>query len=404
MDHDHADLIPRSEAVERVAHIRETALDRLDTDSVPLDAISGRVLAEAVVAEQDQPPHSFATMDGFAFDASENYPFELVDREVFPEDDPGKIAAGKAVGIATGAPVPRGANAVLKVEEATVDDGQLRGTDTTPGAYVYERGSNVEAGERLFEAGETLSPKDAILLRDLDVEAVEVRERFSVGVLATGTEIHEGRIDDLDSPMLAGLVRSWSHDATYEGSVPDDYETVEARIATLADQHDVVLTTGGTSVGKKDYVIRALQALGDVDFHRVAVRPGKPIAAAQLPDHDATVFAIPGKPVGAHAITTLVARPFFTGRSDLPTVQATFTKDVDLGPSGFEYAIPVTLDDGEARPLGQADSPLAVYEETFDPSVLSSSTRATRADGFVLTETGLNAGESVRVIPYTSVE
>ena len=405
MDHDHADMLARGDAVERVFDRREAALERLDTESVALGEIAGRVLATDVEAPRDQPPHSHATMDGFAFDASADYPYEVVDREVFPEDDPGTLDADQAVRIATGAPLPEGANAVLKVEESSVDDDdELTGADLEPGTYVYERGSNVEAGERLFSAGEVLSPKDAILLRDLGVEDVEVRERFSVGVLATGTEIHEGRIDDLDSPMLAGLVRSWGHDATHEGSVPDDYDTVESRISELAEEHDVLLTTGGTSVGKKDYVIRALDAIGDVKFHRVAVRPGKPIAVADLPDHDATVFAIPGKPVGAHTITALVARPFFTGRADLPTVPAAFTHDVDLGPEGFEYAIPVTLADGEATPLGHADSALAVYEETFDPSVLSSSTRATRADGFVLTESALSAGDSVRVVPYPSVE
>ncbi|WP_232702254.1 molybdopterin molybdotransferase MoeA [Halobacterium wangiae] len=404
MDHDHADMLSREDAVERVLDGRERALDRLGTETVALDEIAGRVLATDVEATVDQPPHSHATMDGFAFDASADYPYEVVDREVFPEDDPGTLDAGQAVRIATGAPLPEGANAVLKVEESTVEGSELRGTDLEPGTYVYERGSNVEAGEVLFSAGETLSPKDAILLRDLGVEAVEVRARFSVGVLATGTEIHEGRIDDLDSPMLAGLVRSWGHDATYEGSVPDDYEIVEDRISELAEVHDVLLTTGGTSVGKKDYVIRALDSLGEVDFHRAAVRPGKPIALADLPDHDATAFAIPGKPVGAHTITSLVARPFFTGRTDLPTIPAEFSHDVGLGPEGFEYAIPVTLEDGEATPLGHADSALSVYEATFDPSVLSSSTRATRADGFVLTERALSAGESVRVVPYPAVE
>jgi molybdopterin molybdotransferase len=404
MDHDHADLLARDEAVERVLDRRDAAVGRLDAESVPLDEIAGRVLATDVEAPADQPPHSHATMDGFAFNASTGYPYDLVDREVFPEDDPGTVDADEAVRIATGAPLPEGASAVLKVEESSVENGELRGTDLDPGTYVYERGSNVEAGERLFSAGDVLSPKDAILLRDLGVEDVEVRGRFSVGVLATGTEIHEGRIDDLDSPMLAGLVRSWGHDATYEGSVPDDYDTVEDRVSELADEHDVLLTTGGTSVGKKDYVIRALDALGDVKFHRVAVRPGKPIALADLPDHDATAFAIPGKPVGAHTITALVARPFFTGRTDLPTVEAEFTEDVGLGPTGFEYAVPVTLADGEATPLGHVDSALSVYDETFDPSVLSSSTRATRADGFVLTERALSAGEPVRVVPYPSVE
>jgi molybdopterin molybdotransferase len=409
MDHDHADLLARSNAVERVLDIRREALDRLDTETVELDEISGRVLAEPVVAERDQPPESHATMDGYAFDATADYPYDVVDREVFPEDDPGELDESEAVRIATGAPLPRGANAVLKVEEATVTEGELSGTDLDSGTYVYERGSNVAAGETLFEAGERLSPKDAILLRDLGVEAVDVRERFSVGVLATGTEIHEGRIDDLDSPMLAGLARSWGHEATYDGTVPDDYETVRDRIAALASEHDVVLTTGGTSVGKKDYVIRALGELGEIEFHRVAVRPGKPIAAVRLPEYDATAFAIPGKPVGAHTITALVARPFFTGRTDLPTTPATFTHDVALGPEGFEYAIPVTLADGDretpdATPLGIEGSALSVYADTFDPSVLSSSTRATCADGFVLTESALDAGDTVRVVPYPAVE
>ncbi|WP_336037909.1 molybdopterin molybdotransferase MoeA [Halobacterium yunchengense] len=404
MSHDHADLLWRSDAVERVLDARDAALSRLGVTSVGLDAVAGRVLAEDVTASEDRPAHSFATMDGFAFDATADYPLEVVDRDVFPEDDPGELGSGRAVRIATGAPLPRGANAVLKVEDGVVDGGELAGEPVDPGTYVYERASNVAAGDRLFDAGERLSPKDAVLLRDLGVESVPVRERFSVGVLATGTEIHEGRVDDLDSPMLAGLVESWGHDATYEGSVPDDAETVRDRVAALAERHDVVVTTGGTSVGRKDYVVRALADLGDVDFHRVRVRPGKPIALADLPEFDATAFAIPGKPVGAHTVAVLVARPFFTGRTDLATVPAACTHDVGLGPDGFEYAVPVTLDGGDATPLGHTASALSVYEETFDPSVLSSSTRATRADGFVLTETPLAAGADVRVVPYPVVE
>ena len=404
MPTDTPDLVSRADAVSRVLSRRAAVVDGLDVESVPLDAVAGRVLASDVVADADHPPRSHATMDGFAFDATDEYPLEVEDRELFPEDDAGGLDSGRAIPIATGAPLPGGANAVLKVEEATVEDGRLTGPRTDPGTYVYERGSNVAAGEVLFGADERLSPKDAILLRDLGIERIDVRERLSVGVLATGTEIHEGRDADLDSPMLCGLVRAWGHEATYEGSVPDDYETVERRIDDLAAEHDVVVTTGGTSVGKKDYVIRALESLGEVAFHRVAVRPGKPIALCSLSERDATAFAIPGKPVGAHTIACLVARPFFTGLTDLPTLSAEFTHDLGLGPEGFEYAIPVALDDGRATPLGHADSPLSVYEERFDPSVLSSSTRATRADGFVVADEPLEAGEVVDVVPYEVVE
>lgn len=411
--HDHDDMVTWDAAAERVRSLRGRWLEQLGTAEVGVGDIAGRTLAAPIDAPADVPARSHATMDGFAFDATHDYPLDVADADVFPEDDPPAVDAGQAVRIATGAPLPPSANAVLKREEATVEDGHLTGTDLAPGTYVYERGSNVAEGERLFAAGERLSPKDAILLGDLGIDTVRVREPIEVGLLATGTEIHEGRHRDLDSPMLAGLVRSWGHHATYEGSVPDDYDRVESRIAALAAEYDVVVTTGGTSVGDKDYVIRALDSLGEVLFHRVRLRPGKPIAVAELPDDDAIVVAIPGKPVGAHAVTTLVARPLFTGETSLSTVPARMARGVDIATPGFAYAIPVTLEDGDdgsngptdvAMPLGHVDSDLAVYEDAFDPSVLSSSTRATRADGFVLTETAVGRDEAVRVVPYPVVE
>jgi molybdopterin molybdotransferase len=404
MSHDHDDMLERSAAVERVLAVRRELLDGRATEAVPIERIDGRTLAEAVVADHDRPPHSHATMDGFAFDATDDYPLTLVDREVFPEDDPGTIGAGEAVRIATGAPLPEGANAVLKREESVVENDHLDGADLDPGTYTYEQGSNLRAGETLFEPGERLSPKDAILLGDLGHDEIPAYERFSVGLLATGTEIHEGRHTDLDSPMLGGLVESWGHTPTSEGTVPDDFDRVRDRIDELAAAHDVVVTTGGTSVGHKDHVITALSDLGDVRFHRVAIRPGKPIAVAWLPDHDAAAVAIPGKPIGAHTIAILVARPLFAGESRLATVEAALSRDVGIGPAGFEYAVPVTFDDGQAMPLGHEDSALSVYSETFDPSVLSSSTRASRADGFFLTEGDREAGETVAVVPYPVLE
>ncbi|MEF8785349.1 MAG: molybdopterin molybdotransferase MoeA [Haloarculaceae archaeon] len=404
MAHNHDDMMWRTDAVESVLALRRAALAEQPTEAVTLDRVAERVLAEDIVADQDVPAHDHATMDGYAFDATDDYPLTVVDSEVYPEDEPPSIGDGEAVEIATGASLPPEANAVLKREESEVDGDQLSGVDIDPGTYTYERGSNVTAGERLFEQGTRLSAKDTILLGDLGKEAVDVVERFTAGILATGTEIHEGRQQDLDSDMLANLVRSWGHDASYEGSVPDEYDRVKSVIEDVAEQYDVVLTTGGTSVGHKDHVIRALDDLGQVHFHRVRIRPGKPIAAATLEDADATVFAIPGKPLGAYTISTFVMRPFFTGRTDLPSVDATLTHDVELGLDGFEYMIPVTLSDGEATPMGHVASPLEVYEREFDASVISSSTRATRADGAVVTQSALSAQETVSVVPYPALE
>jgi len=403
-DGDEADPpLNRGAAVEAVGSLREVALDRQGTESVALLELANRTLADSVDAPADVPPRDMATMDGFAFDATGGFPYEIVEA-VYPEEDPPEIGPDEAVRIATGAPLPPSADAVLEREAATVEDDHLAGPPVEPGRYTYRKGTNVRAGERLFAAGERLAAKDAILLRDLGVEHVSVHERFSVGVLATGTEIHEGRSSDLDSPMLSSLVRAWGHDPAYEGTVPDEFETVVSTVADLARSHDVVLTTGGTSVGRRDYAVRALRSLGDVRFHRVAIRPGKPIAVADLPEYDAVAVAIPGKPLGAYTSATLVARPLFTGEDATPAVEATLARRVELPDPAFEYAVPVVIDGGEAMPLGHVDSPLAVYEGTIDPSVLSSSTRATRADGFVLTDVALDGGESVGVIPYGVVE
>jgi molybdopterin molybdotransferase len=402
MTQDHEDMRWRAAAVETVCDLRRSALRAAPTESVPLDSIAGRVLATDVVADADLPARDHATMDGYALDATRDYPLTVSGAEVFPADDPPALDPGTAVPIATGAPLPAEANAVLKREDATVEGDRLTGAAIDPGTYTYARGSNVTAGETLFERGERLTAKDAILLGDLGHESVTVTRPFSVGVFATGTEIHEGRQDDLDSDMLASLVRSWGHRPTYEGTAPDDFETVRNDIASLASAHDVVVTTGGTSVGHEDHVVRALADLGEVHFHRVRIRPGKPIAVATV--DETVVFAIPGKPLGAWVVSTLVMRPFFTGRTDLPTVSARFSCDLELGPDGFEYAVPVTLDGDAATPLGHVDSPLAVYEDTFDPSVLSATTRASRADGFVLTTDPLGAGETVRVVRAESVE
>ena len=397
------ELIDRHEAITAVLDRRLTVAEYRSAETVAIDAVNGRTLARDIVADRDVPAADTATMDGYALDATDPYPLALLDDEIAAETTPPHLPAGHAVAIATGGRLPEGANAVLKQEEAVVEAGQLRGAELDVGTYTYERGSNVAAGEILFERYERLSPKDAIFLRDLGHEAVEVLEPLSVAVLATGTEIHEGEWDDLDTPMLVGLLRSWGHEATAAGTVPDDEEQVIAAIESLADEHDVVVTTGGTSVGRHDYVIDALLELGSVDFHRVRLRPGKPIAMASL-DDATTAFAIPGKPVGAHTISTLVMRPFFTGSAALPTLEATWPIDLDIGDPEFEYAIPVTLDGEHAHPLGHVDSPLAIYSDRYDPSVLSSSTRATRADGFVLTDSALTAGSKVGVVPYPVVE
>jgi molybdopterin molybdotransferase len=390
--------IARAEAIECLLAHRRTALDALPADDVALDALAGRTLAADVRAPEDVPPHDYATMDGFAVATGDTSP--AVAAEVFPEDHPPELDDGEAARIATGAPLPVRTNAVLKVEDATVENGRLSGPDLAPGTNVSPRGGTARADEVLFEVGTRLAPRHAALLSDVGIDSPTVRKRFSVAIVATGTEIHEGRQPDRDSAFLAGLVREWSHEPTICESVPDDSQAVRRAIESAAATYDVVLTTGGTSVGSADHVATVLDA-HDSLFESVRLRPGRPVMAAVV---DGTLaIGLPGKPLAAHTAAVLVARPFFTGEQRLPSIRTELASRVEV-PDDREYAVPVVLGDGAAIPLGHAESALEIYDERFAPGLVAANTRVMTADGIVLADDSLAADEIVEVIPYRVLE
>ena len=391
--------LDRERAVDRLLGLRRDGFDT-PVERVDLGLAAGRTLAEPVDAPGDVPRHDHATMDGYAFAAGDGYPLTVVD-EVLAEDDPTDIGSGEAVAVATGAPLPPRADAVLMREEATVEGGRLSGPSVEPGTNVYPSGTTAAAGERLFEAGRTLAPRHAALLRDVGVGSVAVRRPLSVAVIATGTEIAEGRQPDRDSEMLRNLLRRWGHEPTVEEPVPDDEERVRRALRTAAESYDAVVTTGGTSVGRADHVVGVLRE-GDVLFRGVALRPGRPVTVATL--GGTPVCALPGKPIAAHTAAALVLRPFLTGERRLPTVTAEATARLAVPDDDVEFAVPVVLDGDGATPLGHADSAFRLYGERFAPGRLASSTRATLADGVVLTAEGFAAGERVDVVPYEVVE
>lgn len=353
-----------------------------------------RWLAADATATFDSPARDYATMDGYAFDATDEYPLAVVG-EVLAGDDPGSIDTGEAVRIATGAPLPQGANAVLKVELAEESGDQLSGESIDPGTYAYRRGSNFAAGETLLSAGTKLRARHAAILRDAGIDEVETVVPPRGGILATGEEIAAGDIEDLDSEVFEGYLAEWGIDGECLGAVPDDPGMVREALREACDRFDVVFTSGGTSVGKADHIVSALRELGEVHFHAVRIRPGKPIAVASVDGTE--VFAIPGKPIGALVAVETVVRPFFEP-TPRPTVECEFGADLSIPTEGFTYVVPVRVSDGTAWPLGRegGDGP-AIYGETFNPSVISSASRVSMMDGYVVTERGLDADEIVGV-------
>ena len=395
---------------------RRVAVDRLrsavdahppDGDSVVVapEAVAGRTVAGDVTAPVSVPERPFATMDGFALVAGAGGPRPIVN-SVAPADDPDRLADGTAVRVATGAPLPDGADAVVPVEEATVRDGRLVAASPPPepGANLFPAGGTAAEGEVLFASGDRLSSRHAALLCDLGIERVAVEPLRDTAVLATGTEIARGVQPDRDSAMLAGLLRGGGCEPTALPPVPDDRERVAAAVARAAAEFDLVITAGGTSVGAGDHVGDVL-ADHDPLFDGIALRPGSPATVAVV--DETPVCALPGKPLAAHTVATLVLRPALAATPDgrdPATVPAVAATDVDLPDEAAEYAIPVDLADGQAVPIGQGDGTSALYGDRFRPGRVASSTRATLADGVVIADDPLVAGEDVRVVPYGVIE
>ena len=395
-------FVTRSRATAILQSLRERTIESLGTTTVePGAGIRNRVVAAPVTAAADRPEYDRAMMDGYAVAADATQPLAVTE-DVFPEDDRPTVPADTAVRITTGAPLPETADAVIRAEDAIVEGGQLRGPSVESGEYTYRQGSNVRAGERVYDVGARLAARDAILLKDLEVDAVPVYRPFSVAVLATGTEITEDPSMDRDSEMLLELFDAWGAEATIEGVVPDEPDAVASSIESLAAEYDVVATTGGTSQGSKDYVLSALESLGEVQFHGLQFRPGKSLGVADL--DSAVAFAVPGKPFAAYTVTAFVLRTFFTGESRLPTVEGVCPVDVGIPNPDFTYAIPATLNGEEVVPLGHESSSVPIYGNVFKTTALSSVTRIARADGAILATDPIGAGEQVTVVPYESLE
>ena len=288
----------------------------LDAEPVPVAAAAGRVLAEDVAARVDLPPFASSAMDGFAVRAADvpgRLPIVFRIAAGLPADRP--LAPGEAMEISTGGTVPAGADAVVPIENVVATDNAIDVADpVSSGAHVRPTGGDVRAGDVLLEAGTVLGAAQVGALAAAGVAEVLCARRPNVVVLSTGTELRApgdelgpGQIYESNGPMLAAAFEASGALVERIGPIPDDEEShrdaLERGLAA-----DVLVSSGGVSVGPHDLVRRILAELGvEEDFWGVAVRPGKPLAFGS---RGATlVFGLPGNPVSALVAVELFVRP-----------------------------------------------------------------------------------------------
>jgi molybdopterin molybdotransferase len=400
-------FLTRTTVEEAVAWIGSTLAvgSGKSTEEISLKDAAGRILAQDIISNADVPGFNRSMMDGYALRAEETYgatsynalPFTVTGTSLPGRPFTGIVTRGSSVRIMTGAPMPDGANAVLPVEGTEIqNDMMLAVSEVSIGKHVGVIGEDVAVGAKILTAGRTLRPQDLGVLSSIGRGIVPVVKRPIVRILITGNELLPAgtspqgfQIADANGPMLCSLVTRDGGIAVMPPLIHDSRDQLQA---AMLEPADVVLVSGGSSVGEEDHAPQILAQHGTLAIHGIAMRPSSPAGMGIL--NGAFVFLLPGNPVSC-----LCAYDFFAGRviralggrnEDWPyrRITATLTRKIVSTVGRVDYAR-VKLD-------GTAAEPIAVS----GASVLSSTTQA---DGFMVipaNSEGLAANSTVDVFCY----
>jgi molybdopterin molybdotransferase len=309
-------MIPVADAMARIlADVTTTTPE----ETLSLARGLGRVLARDVSAPFDVPPLDNSAVDGYAVRASDLRPGARVQLRVVADLPAGAVYAGsleprETLRIMTGAPIPRGADTVVPKEQSQVTGDAVELGAVEFGANVRARGEDVRIGSMVLQAGSVLRPQDLGLIASLGFDAVTVHRRPRVALLSTGDEVVEpgrprrpGQIYDANRFSLGAMVESAGAQPIDHGIVPDLRDVLRHHLLQAAEGADVVLTSGGVSVGDYDLVKSVLGEVGGIDFWQVAMQPGRPLAVGRIAG--TPFFGLPGNPVASVLCFHLFVRP-----------------------------------------------------------------------------------------------
>lgn len=382
----------------RIADARERLLDipPIDrTERTSLSVADGRTVAEPIEAVRNVPHYARAAMDGWALRAEDT--FGASDRSPAILRTAAEAGPGRAVRVHTGSELPERADAVVMIEDTDRIDDEIEVFDAVAaGENVAPIGEDVEAGQQLYDPGHRLRPSDLGLLKGTGIDTVEIVEAPEVAVIPTGEELVQadpdpGEVVETNRFTISRLAERWGADVTRREIVTDDHETLRAAVQRDLTR-DVVVTTGGSSVGERDLIPEVVGELGEVFVHGVALKPGHPVALGRV--EGVTVVMLPGYPVAAIINAVQFLRPLIKhlGRmpiEPLPSRDATLTRKLRSEP-GIRTFARVKLEDGE-------DGLEATPTRAGGSGVLSS---VALADGWVAvpeSKEGTAAGETVTV-------
>ena len=314
------DDLPYFISVEEARAICNAVSLEVGIEHLPLDRCSGRVLAQDLASKVDDPPFDNSAMDGFAcrFDASATYPLSLNIigvQAATGENETHHVSEGQAVRIMTGAPMPPGADAILPIERCEVEGDTVHFLEAPKPHFVRKQGENLTKGNVALTKGQRLTPSRIGLCATMGHATVPVFCPLKVAIVSTGDELKSpgeplkhGEIYESNSFGLAGLVEWAGHEPVRFPAVADSMASLRETLNEAAKTCDLVLTSGGVSMGEFDFVRRIMEEEGELHFWRMKIRPGSPPLFGLW--NSTPLFGLPGNPVSSHVVFRMLVAPY----------------------------------------------------------------------------------------------
>ena len=305
---------------EALKSLKNAIPENAQTKECSLSEALGHVTASDIIAPSSLPRFTNTGVDGYAFcHEDERDVYTLVGASYAGEPYRAKIKAGEAARIATGAVLPEGADTVVMQEYCKVEGDQLYLDPVPPqGAHLRHSGADIAEGDIALPKNKKLTAQDIALLGALGIKKVTVKRPLCIAVASTGLELEAadegqgdtgskaGKIIDTNTLMLTQMLEGCGIDVEQARALPDDYEQTATAFKTLCQRHDIIVTTGGVSVGDRDFVRDILHEQAEVIFWKIAIRPGKPVLVARM--GETIIVGLPGNPVSAFVTSYLIVR------------------------------------------------------------------------------------------------
>ena len=301
----------------RAEIINQTALC-VGSETISIEDAEGRILERNITSNLMLPPHDNSAVDGFAFrhaDLENALRFDVIGRSAAGSPYTGPVANGQCVQIFTGAVMPRNCDTVVMVEDVTLTDATIElSARLKAGSNRRKSGEDVRTGDVVLKAGSKIRPQDIGRLASIGINNVGVFKKLKVGLLSTGDELAEpgqalaaGQIYDSNRYMLRSLLIKFGCEVTDYSIIPDQLDRIQNTLGDAARSSDLVISSGGVSMGDEDHVKAAIEAQGELNFWRIAIKPGRPLALGKI--QKTPFIGLPGNPVAALVCTLQFVRP-----------------------------------------------------------------------------------------------